>query len=137
MASRDLNDLLPGTRAKIEAWLAECPLVVKQYVFITCTYRSQEEQDAEWAKGRTKPGPKVTWTRHSKHTERRAVDFALKMPNPWDVKVSIDDDEIPDYTEVGRLAEKHGLQWGIINKYGAHVDLCHLQDNEVYEVKAA
>ena len=132
MASKSLDDLLPGTRKKTEAWLAECATAIVQKVFIVCTYRSQEEQDGLWAKGRTEPGPKVTWTRRSKHTERRAVDFALQMPNPWDLKADIDEDQIPDFTEVGRLAEKHGLQWGIVNRRGQHVDLGHVQDNEIY-----
>jgi hypothetical protein len=129
VASRSLNDLLPGTKAK---WLAVKAALPELSIFEVCTYRSQEEQDGEWAKGRTTPGPKVTWTRHSKHTERRAVDFALKMPNPWDLKADVDYDDIPDFTEVGRMAEKCDLQWGIIKADGMHADLGHVQDNEVY-----
>ena len=131
MASRDLNDLLPGTRKKVDAWLIDCANEVRQPVFIVCTYRSQFEQDHLYAQGRTEPGKKVTWTQHSKHTERRAVDFALRMPNPWDLKCDYDDDDIPDFIEVGRLAEKHGLQWGVIVD-GRRTDLGHVQDDEVY-----
>jgi len=131
MASRDLNDLLPGTKKKVQAWLDECTITIKQPVFIVCTYRSAAEQYSLWAQGRSLPGPKVTWTQFSQHTERRAVDFALKMPNPWDLKADYDEDGIFDYTEVGKLAEKHGLQWGIIS-HGEHKDLGHVQDNEVY-----
>jgi peptidoglycan L-alanyl-D-glutamate endopeptidase CwlK len=133
MASRDLKDLLPGTKKKVQAWLDECAITIKQPVFIVCTYRSQFEQDGEYAKGRTAPGPVVTWTKHSKHTVRRAVDFALKMPNPWDIKADLDADDNPDYIEVGRLAEKHGLQWGVMVD-GMRRDWGHLQDNEVYSV---
>ena len=131
MPSRSLDDLLPGTQAKVWAWLFDCQHAIPQPVFVTCTYRSQEEQDSLWARGRTEPGPKVTWTQHSKHTERRAVDFALRMPNPWDTKIDVDGDGTPDFLEVGRLAEKNGLQWGIIVD-GQHRDLCHIQDNEIY-----
>lgn len=152
MASRDLDDLLPGTQKKVEAWLAACVGIISQAVFVLCTYRSQMEQDALYAQDREpleevnrlrkladmppitekENESEVTWTRHSKHTERRAVDFSLKMPNPWDLKADIDNDHIPDYTEVGQLAEKFGLQWGVINKKGKHVDLGHVQDNEIY-----
>lgn len=40
--------------------------------------RTQAEQDTLYAKGRTKPGPKVTWTRNSRHVGGFAVDLA-----PW------------------------------------------------------
>lgn len=133
MSSRSLSDLLDSTRAKVEAWLAECPTAISQPVFLVCTFRSQAEQDSLWAKGRTTTGPKVTWTRRSKHTERRAVDFALRQPKPFDLKADYDHDEIPDYTEVGKLAEKYGLQWGIVGPTGKHKDLGHLQDNENYK----
>ncbi len=129
MASRSLDDLHPGTRKKWEAVKAALPNLP---IFEVCTYRSQQEQDGLWAKGRTAPGPKVTWTKHSTHTLRRAIDFALRAPNPFDLKADIDLDSIPDFTEVGRMAEKCGLQWGVVNAKGEHVDLGHVQDNEVY-----
>lgn len=40
--------------------------------------RTQAEQDALYAQGRTKPGKKVTWTRNSRHVGGFAVDVA-----PW------------------------------------------------------
>ena len=43
------------------------PLVVE-------TYRSQARQNKLYAQGRTSPGNKVTWTRNSKHTTRKAID---------------------------------------------------------------
>lgn len=157
MICKDLNELLPGTQVKVRAWLQECETIVPQKILITCTYRPQIHQDAEWARGREslekvnelrkaaglppiteKQNRIVTWTRRSKHTERRAVDFALKMIDPYDTKADIDNDEIPDYREVGECAVRHGLQWGIILKSGAHADLCHVQDNTEYakETKA-
>lgn len=38
--------------------------------------RTQAEQDELYAQGRTKPGPKVTWTRNSRHIGGFAVDLA-------------------------------------------------------------
>ena len=40
--------------------------------------RTQAEQDALYAQGRTKPGKVVTWTRNSNHIGGRAIDVA-----PW------------------------------------------------------
>lgn len=45
---------------------------------VTAGNRTQAEQDALYAQGRTKPGPVVTWTRNSNHIGGRAVDVA-----PW------------------------------------------------------
>lgn len=137
MASRSLDDLLPGTKAKWLSAKTEWDGAHPNQVFEVCTYRSQTEQDGLWAKGRTAPGPTVTWTQHSKHTERRAVDFAFKMPNPFDLKADVDADGIADYTEFGQICEKHGLQWGIVDSKGTHKDLGHVQDNELYPKEAA
>lgn len=38
--------------------------------------RTKERQAQLWAKGRTTPGPKVTWSEHSKHQDGLAVDLA-------------------------------------------------------------
>ncbi len=133
MASRSVDDLLPGTKVK---WLAakdEWNATHPNPVFEVCTYRANHEQYGLWAKGRSEPGPKVTWTQFSKHTERRAVDFAFKMPGPFDLKADIDEDGVPDFMEFGKICERHGLQWGIVDKQGVHKDLGHCQDNEVYE----
>lgn len=39
--------------------------------------RTAAEQRALYAKGRTAPGPKVTWTLNSNHMGARAIDFSL------------------------------------------------------------
>lgn len=132
MSSRSLEDLLPGTKAKYCAARDEWNATHPNPVFEVCTYRPQADQDGLWAIGRTLPGAKVTWTRHSQHTLRRAVDFAFKMPGPFDLKADIDKDGIPDFMEFGKICEAHGLQHGIVNRKGEHVDLGHVQDNEVY-----
>jgi len=43
--------------------------------------RTQAEQDRLYEQGRRHLGPIVTWTRHSRHVEGRAIDF-----QPFDVK---------------------------------------------------
>ena len=133
MASRELSDLRPSTRKKIDAWLIECAKEISQPIFLTCTYRSQEEHDKVYAQGRTAPGSIVSWTRHTTHSERRSVDFAFRMPNPFDLKADVDQDGIADFTEAGRIAQSLGLQWGVVLKNGRHVDLGHIQDNEIVE----
>jgi peptidoglycan L-alanyl-D-glutamate endopeptidase CwlK len=64
-------------------------------LIIVETYRTQERQDALYAQGRTASGPRVTWTRNSRHTEGRAVDVAFKgiepysEAHPWDLLASM------------------------------------------------
>ena len=67
--------------------------------------RTQAEQDALYAQGRTAPGPVVTWTRHSRHIGGRAFDLTLfqgKYP-VW---------ESPHYDRAGEIGESLGLVWG-------------------------
>ncbi len=67
--------------------------------------RTQAEQDALWAKGRTQPGPKVTWTRNSRHLTGRAIDIALFQGKNvvWESK---------HYNRAGEIGEELGLIWG-------------------------
>ena len=119
MPSRAINDLLPEVAAKCMTWQKECNLKLGMQgysVLITCTYRSQAEQNALYAKGRTQPGRKVTWTRRSKHTKRIAWDVCflkngkVTYAGPWAV--------------IGEIAEKHGITWGGSWKV---IDQCHFQ----------
>jgi len=77
MASRKIEDLDPriqeNVRAIVKAWEA-----AGIDVLITCTYRSNEEQDALYAQGRNgHPGKKVTNARagQSLHNHRLAIDI--------------------------------------------------------------
>jgi hypothetical protein len=56
----------------------------------------------------------------------RAFDIALlKFNRPhWDVKISVNKDEEPDYIEQGRIAQSVGLTSGAFFK---HPDYCHNQ----------
>lgn len=70
-------------------------------------YRSQTRQDALYEQGRTRPGPIVTGTRNSRHTQRRAFDVAFivggrltyDVPQTW-------------WQYLGALAPRYGLRWG-------------------------
>src|SRR6266849_4742595 len=104
--SRAIEDLEPDTRAKCVALLQACsnagfPLLV------VATYRSFEEQEALYAKGRSRPGPMVTHARagDSWHNYRRAFDVCFLLSDgkiswtgPWS-----------DVAEIGRSI---GLTWG-------------------------
>jgi peptidoglycan L-alanyl-D-glutamate endopeptidase CwlK len=67
--------------------------------------RTPAEQAALYAKGRTAPGPKVTWTLKSRHLTGRAIDLALFSGKNvvWESK---------HYDTAGRIGEELGLVWG-------------------------
>ena len=72
---------------------------------VTSGSRTQAEQDALYAQGRTKPGPVVTWTRKSRHIGGRAIDLTLfSGKNPvWESK---------HYYTAGKVGKELGLVWG-------------------------
>jgi peptidoglycan L-alanyl-D-glutamate endopeptidase CwlK len=69
--------------------------------------RTYAEQDELYAKGRTKPGPKVTNAPggHSNHNFGIAFDIGVFEENKWLP-------ESPKYKAVGALGVDLGLEWG-------------------------
>ena len=114
MASRSACDLCPEMRSKLVEFLTRARLA-KIDVLIYCTYRSKEEQNALYSQGRTAPGPKVTWTKKSKHN----VTDANGRPSAeaWDCvpmvngKCAWNAKEI--YLQLAAIASAiGGLRWG-------------------------
>ncbi len=105
--SRNLDDLLPLVRQRVEKFIALC----KQEgidLLVTSTYRDNESQNALYAQGRTAPGRIVTNARagQSWHNYRCAVDVVPLVngkPN-WNTKD-------PVWAKVGELGKKAGLEW--------------------------
>jgi peptidoglycan L-alanyl-D-glutamate endopeptidase CwlK len=104
MASRKLDDLVQECRDKAILFLEKCK-EANINVLIIGTLRTQAEQDALYAQGRTTPGRIVTWTKQSKHIEGKAFDAVLLVNGKidWNGK---------DYTQMGEIAESVGLTWG-------------------------
>lgn len=101
---RDLKELLPSAQTACKLFMGECKRQGLN-VLITETYRSQARQDYLYAQGRTRPGKKVTWTKNSRHTSRRA----------WDICKNVKGGEYSDtefFRKCGKVAEKLGIIWG-------------------------
>jgi peptidoglycan LD-endopeptidase CwlK len=102
MASRKLSDLEPVTRELVKRLMnrmAELGHPIIPY----CTYRSGEEQDELYAKGRTTEGKIVTYKKAgtSPHNYKMAADVFFKdtgFKGPWDI--------------LGAEAKAIGLVWG-------------------------
>lgn len=96
MASRAICDLDPRLQPLCNQFLVQC-LAEGINAFITCTYRSNEEQDADYQRGRTVPGSIITNARAGQSAHNctaanagpaaRAYDFAIKTAEgslDWD-----------------------------------------------------
>jgi peptidoglycan LD-endopeptidase CwlK len=73
--------------------------------------RTQAEQDALYAQGRTKSGPIVTWTRKSKHIGGNAIDFAALVGD----KINWNDKYYPEIANAFKQAANElriGIEWG-------------------------
>lgn len=109
MASRSFSDLDPRIQfdaLKVrDAW-KDAGLDV----LVTCTYRSNEEQDQLYAQGRTAPGKIVTHAQagQSLHNHRLAIDF-VPMVNG---KPAWDQDEL--FEKIARIAQRvdERIAWG-------------------------
>jgi peptidoglycan L-alanyl-D-glutamate endopeptidase CwlK len=87
------------------------------------TMRTFAEQDALFAQGRTKPGPKVTNAKGgmSYHNYGLAIDIVLLVDRDgngtfesaaWDTKTDFDGDKVADWMEIVRIFKEHGWAWG-------------------------
>lgn len=111
MASRSLDDLAAPVRAAALAMLAKCQTAGID-LLIYCTLRSNSEQAALYAQGRTKPGVVVTnagqgQSMHNPDKNGKAWAFdAVPLINgkaAWDNAPLID--------KVGLIGEACGLEW--------------------------
>lgn len=107
------------------------------------TLRTDAEQDALYAIGRTKPGKKVTNARggESLHNFGMAIDIVLLVDKngdgtfetaSWQTNVDFDGDGVADWMEVVKIFKLHGWEWGGDWKF---TDMPHFQKTFGYSVK--
>jgi len=108
--SRRIEDLLPPVQVRARA-LVKAAQDAGIDLLITSTYRSNEEQAALYAQGRTKPGLIVTNARpgDSYHNWRCAFDVVpLKNGKPVWNTTGLDGDL---WRKIGEMGEAVGLEW--------------------------
>ena len=101
---RDISELTPVAQTACNLFIQKCKEQGLN-VLITETYRSQARQDYLYEQGRTRPGNKVTWTRSSRHTSRRA----------WDICKNVKGQEYSDnnfFKKCGDIAKTLNITWG-------------------------
>ena len=105
--SRNLDDLLPQVKARVEDFIKACKIAGID-ILVTSTFRDNASQDALYAQGRTTAGKIVTNARggDSFHNHRCAVDIVPLVngkPN-WD-------GSHPVWAQIGAIGSECGLEW--------------------------
>jgi peptidoglycan L-alanyl-D-glutamate endopeptidase CwlK len=96
---------------------ANAKLTSHSHMRIIQGLRTFEEQNALYAQGRTKSGPKVTNAKggQSYHNYGLAIDFCLIIDNKevsWNVDKDYDGDGMADWMEVVKVFKAAGWTWG-------------------------
>lgn len=137
MASRNIKDLDPALQIIAQRFLDLCNInpvftAMRSTVFLTQTYRSSNEQNVDYAQGRTEPGHIITNARggQSAHNccatngtpDARAFDFGIKRANgslDWDPR----DDLWQRAISIGKsLGLVSGSDWHSLKDY-PHLEL--------------
>jgi peptidoglycan L-alanyl-D-glutamate endopeptidase CwlK len=110
MASRSLDDLRSVMQPRAKAWLAACQAAGIE-VLVYCTFRSPQEQDDLYARGRYMPGKIVTNARgtppQSAHNVGLALDFVPLVGGKALWKAPS-----PEWLEAVEIAKSCGLESG-------------------------
>lgn len=136
-----IKQIHPKLRSDLECIYGEIARTVNSEfcrVRFAQVFRTHQQQAELYAKGRTAPGPKVTWAKpgQSYHNYGLAVDIVLVVDRDkngtfeaasWDTTFDGDRDGVADWLEVAKIFNSWGWQWGLINSKGKRYDLPHFQ----------
>ena len=122
MASRKIEDLNQSMQDKYKKFKEEMDKEEIDFI-VTCTYRTQEEQDELYKQGRTTPGKIVTWIKHSRHNAYPAEAFDIAIMKNG--KISWDD---KDYLRAAQIGRDVGLFPGA--DFPHNKDYPHFQDTK-------
>lgn len=127
---RDITKLHPDLQVKAKKLVSECKKVGIIIEIGECL-RTVAEQDALYAKGRSKPGSIVTNAKGSSYSSMHqwgvAFDIYLNMDIDGDGKTSDDiyNNATKVFNKVGAIGKKLGLEWG--GDWKSIKDLPHFQ----------
>lgn len=114
-----ISKLHPMVRDEVTKIIQECDkqLTGRAKIRISQGLRTDKEQDALYAIGRTVPGKKVTNAKggQSIHNYGFAIDIVLIIDGKtasWDTKKDWDNDGIADWYECVAIFARHGWEWG-------------------------
>lgn len=88
MASRNITDLDPTLQPIAQEHLQQArDLPGGAHMFLTCTYRSNEEQNEDYAKGRTAPGNIITWAKAGESPHNCTLADGTPAAKAYDIAI--------------------------------------------------
>ncbi len=115
--SRRIEDMHPKLQDRFKQFLAECERLSLD-VLITCTHRTNAEQDALYAQGRTKPGPIVTrakagQSKHNHYENGKPASLAFDIVPMRDGKPvwGTGPHDLPLWKAIANVAKRLGFSW--------------------------
>lgn len=121
MSSRKPEDLSPEMYEKYVEWDRQMKAEVIDYI-LTCTSRTQAEQNALYLQGRGNPGKIVTWTLNSKHISGNAFDFCIMNNGRCDWGMVLRD----NWNKAVEIGKSLGMSQ-VVDKNGKVKEFAHLQ----------
>lgn len=100
MVDRSIEKLHPALQRRVERVIERMRSEYGHEVELVEGRRTAARQDYLYAQGRTRTGPVVTWTRHSRHTQGQAAD--LMVDGGWN--------DPSAYERLNRIAQSEGLR---------------------------
>ncbi len=119
-SEKNIATLVPNAQAQARAFL-QAVLDAGIRARIIDGSRTFAQQDALFAKGRTKPGPKVTNARAGFSNHNFGIAWDIGIFSASDAYL----DESPNYKKAGKIGRDSGLEWG--GDWSGIVDEPHFQ----------
>ncbi len=115
LSKRSLDEL-KGVHPDLVKVVKRAIEITSQDFLVTTGVRTQEEQDALYEQGRTKPGPIVTWTRNSNHLPKSdGYGYAVDLcPYP------VDWDNVGKFTNIASAMLKAATELGVQMGWGGY-----------------
>lgn len=118
MASRNISDLHPDLQPICEDFIKKC-IQDGIDVLITCTFRSSQEQDIEYAKGRTIPGNIVTRAKGGQSAHNYMLSDGTYAAKAFDVVPlrhgkcvwGTKGQDLEIWQHIGKIGMDLGLNW--------------------------
>ena len=108
---------LQGVKPQLASVVRRALEISQVDFMVTEGLRTIARQRELYAQGRTKPGPKVTWTLHSKHLEGNAVDLAPVIGG------AVDWSNTKNFDAIAKAMMQASRELGVPIRWGADWDM--------------
>jgi peptidoglycan L-alanyl-D-glutamate endopeptidase CwlK len=127
MDTTDLGLLRPRVRRLAEQLKEACKAAGIE-ILVSRGYRTTEEQDAFYARGREEPGPIVTNSRGGYSYHNYGLAFDVRP-----IEFADEEEKILKLTKIGEMGKQFGLEWG--GDWEQFFDPVHFQCTAGYSIE--